>query len=180
MKRWIFVLSVWLISSLSVAQEAIHYTTMNGLSGIDVTAICENENFLWIATNDGLNRFDGKTFKIYRSDSTTKNSLTENNIETLMFDSNGLLWIGLKTGGVDIFNPRKNKFTHISEVVKDYPQRVISIYEDSRGNIWLGSWEEGLYQLIPTKSGELSYQVTKHYPRNIVSSIVENRQGNCG
>ena len=177
MKRWIFVLSVWLISSLSVAQEAIHYTTMNGLSGIDVTAICENENFLWIATNDGLNRFDGKTFKIYRSDSTTKNSLTENNIETLMFDSNGLLWIGLKTGGVDIFNPRKNKFTHISEVVKDYPQRVISIYEDSRGNIWLGSWEEGLYQLIPTKSGELSYQVTKHYPRNIVSSIVEKPAG---
>lgn len=177
MKRCILILSAFVITILSFAQESIHYTTMNGLSGIDVTAICENENFLWIATNDGLNRFDGKTFKIYRSDSSTKNSLTENNIETLMFDSNGLLWIGLKTGGVDIFNPRKNKFTHISEIVNDYPQRVISIYEDSRKNIWLGSWEEGLYQLTPKESSELSYQVARHYPRNIVSSIVEKPTG---
>ena len=68
------------MSLLSFAQESIHYTTMNGLSGIDVTAICENENFLWIATNDGLNRFDGKSFKVYRSDNTNKNILTENNI----------------------------------------------------------------------------------------------------
>lgn len=177
MKRCVFILFVIVMSLLSFAQESIHYTTMNGLSGIDVTAICENENFLWIATNDGLNRFDGKSFKVYRSDNTTKNSLTENNIETLMFDSNGLLWIGLKTGGVDIFNPRKNKFTHISEIVKEYPQRVISIYEDSRRNIWLGSWEEGLYQLTPTESGELSYHVAKHYPRNIVSSILEKPTG---
>jgi Signal transduction histidine kinase len=177
MKCCVFILFAVIVPQLVFAWESIHYTTMNGLSGIDVTAICENENFLWIATNDGLNRFDGKTFKTYRSDNTTRNSLTGNNIETLMFDSNGLLWIGLKTGGADIFNPRKNKFTHISEIVEDYPQRVISIYEDSRKNIWLGSWEEGLYQLTPTESGELSYRVAKHYPRNIVSSIVEKPAG---
>jgi len=165
------------ISAPSYSQEYTHYTSTNGLSGTDVTAICENENFLWIATNDGLNRFDGKEFKVYRSDNAANNNLTENNIETLMFDSQGLLWIGLKTGGVDIFNPRKNKFIHISELVEDYPQRVICIYEDSRKNIWLGSWEDGLYQLIPTEAGELSYQVSKHYPQNIISSIVEKPTG---
>lgn len=177
MKRFIFVLFLSVTSVFTFAQEYVHYTTIDGLSGIDVTAICENENFLWIATNDGLNRFDGKNFKVYRSDEANKNSLTENNIETLMFDSNGFLWIGLKTGGVDVFNPRKNEFTHISKIVGDYPQRVVCIYEDSQKNIWLGSWEEGLYQLVPKRTGELSYQVLKHYPGNIVSSLVEKPKG---
>jgi len=177
MKRFVTILFLFTLVVYSFSQEYTHYTTIDGLSGTDVTAICENENFLWIATNDGLNRFDGKEFKVYRNDNSTTNSLTENNIETLMFDSQGLLWIGLKTGGVDIFNPRKNKFTHISEIVKEYPQRVISIYEDSQKNIWLGSWENGLYQLSPDATGEMSYQVSRHYPLNIVSSIVEKPQG---
>lgn len=177
MRRFIYILFLLIYSSLSYAQEYSHYTTIDGLSGTDVTAICENENFLWIATNDGLNRFDGREFKVYRNDNSVENSLTENNLETLMFDSNGLLWIGFKTGGVDIFNPRKNKFTHISEIMKDFPQRVICIYEDSQKNIWLGSWDDGLYQLTPSKEGDLSYIVTRHYPGNIISSIIEKPKG---
>lgn len=176
MKRAILTLFVLAISVLSYSQVFNHYTTADGLSGTDVTAICENENFLWIATNDGLNRFDGREFKVYRNDN-SENSLTENNIETLMFDSQGLLWIGFKTGGVDIFNPRKNKFIHLRDIVKDYPQRVVTIYEDSRKNIWLGSWEDGLYQLEPTGMGDLSFQVSKHYPQNVVSSIIEKPEG---
>lgn len=177
MKRIILILLILILIIPLQAQEYTHYTTIDGLSGTDVTAICENENFLWIATNDGLNRFDGREFKVYRNDNTSPNSILENNIETLMFDSKGLLWIGFKTGGADIFNPRKNKFIHISEIIKDYPQRVISIYEDSEKNIWLGTWEDGLYQLTPTGEGDLSYHVSKHYPKNIVSSIVEKPKG---
>lgn len=177
MKRFFFIVLAILFSFSLLSQEYKHFTTVDGLSGTDVTSICENENYLWIATNDGLNRFDGKKFKVYRKESNSQNSLTENNIETLMFDSRGLLWIGFKTGGVDIFDPRKNKFTHISKIVKEYPQRVISIYEDSQKNIWLGSWEDGLFQLEPTNKGDLSYKVLKHYPKNIISGIVEKPKG---
>lgn len=177
MKRFVFT-AIAALFALSVTSQGFkHFTTVDGLSGTDVTAICENENYLWIATNDGLNSFDGKKFKTYRRESNSANSLTENNIETLMFDSKGLLWIGLKTGGVDIFNPRKNRFTHISEIVQDYPQRVISIYEDSKNNIWLGSWEDGLTQLEPTNEGELSYRAYKHYSQNIISDIIEKPIG---
>ncbi len=177
MQRAITILFILAAPLLLSAQEYIHYTTIDGLSGTDVTAICENENYLWIATNDGLNRFDGREFKVYRNNSTSTNCLTENNIETLMFDSRGLLWIGFKTGGVDIFNPRENKFTHISEITDDYPQRVISIYEDSQNNIWLGSWEDGLYQLEPTDDIKLVYKTSKHYPRNIISGMIEKPRG---
>ena len=176
MKRLIFILLISFTSGVAYSQELNHYTAVNGLSGTDVTAICENENYLWIATNDGLNRFDGKKFEVYRKDN-SENSITENNIETLMFDSRGLLWIGFKTGGLDIFDPRGNKFTHISKIIDEYPQRVISIYEDSRNNIWLGSWEDGLYQLEPDGDGELSYKVSKHYPYSIISGIIEKPEG---
>lgn len=177
MKRLMFTFLVSFVALALHAQGFRHYTTVDGLSGMDVTAICENENYLWIATNDGLNRFDGKGFKVYRHDDVSGNSLTENNIESLMFDSKGYLWIGFKSGGVDIFDPRKNKFTHISEVVASYPQRVISIFEDSQGSIWLGSWEDGLYQLEPSNDQELSFKVSHHYDNSIISSIIEKPVG---
>lgn len=164
-----------LLASLTVpAREVTHYMPADGLAGTNVSSICRNEGFLWIATNDGLSRFDGRTFKNYRSGS-GKHGLTSNNIETMMSDSQGRLWIGLKTGGVDVYDPRQDTFTHISELAPDYPSRVLCIYEDSYGNIWLGSWEEGLYQLVPGVDGH--YDVKRHYPRNIVSSIVEKPAG---
>ena len=176
MKHLIITILTIFTSGISYSQEVNHYTAANGLSGTDVTSICENENYLWIATNDGLNQFDGKKFKVYRKDN-SGNSITENNIETLMFDSHGFMWIGFKTGGVDIFNPRENKFIHISKIVDEYPQRVISIYEDSKNNIWLGSWEDGLYLLEPAGNEELSYKVSKHYPNSIISGIIEKPEG---
>ena len=150
---------------------------MQGLLGSDVTAICENENFLWIVTNEGLNRFDGKKFKVYKKANNSTNSLSENNIETLMFDSNGLLWIGLKAGGVDIYDPKKDTFIPIGQLTKTYPHRVISMYEDSRKNIWLGSWEEGVYKLEPTPGKPLDYTITRHYESYIVSDFVEKPEG---
>ena len=88
------------------AQKLLHYDLADGLSSSEITSICENDYYMWIATEDGLNRFDGHRFKVYKSGKATNNSLKNNNIETLFLDSKGLLWIGFKTGGVDIYNPR--------------------------------------------------------------------------
>lgn len=159
------------------AQEFIRYDSQKGLSGTDVTAMCEDNGYLWIGTNDGLNRFDGKTFKVFSANSKSVNSLSSNNIETLMKDSRGLIWIGLKNGGVDIYNPETNYFSHIKEVAPQYPDRVVSILEDSFGSIWLGSWQQGLYKLTPEKKGKYKYSVTVHYPNNIVSSLLEKPKG---
>jgi signal transduction histidine kinase/ligand-binding sensor domain-containing protein/DNA-binding response OmpR family regulator len=168
---------IFFLSMNTVAQETVHYTMMDGLSSTDVTSVCEDDNFLWIATNDGLNRFDGNSFKVYRKDLHSNNSLSENSIETLMVDKNGLLWIGLKTGGVDVYNPKKDRFIHLKDKCKVLPQRVISIYEDSEHDIWLGSWGEGLFRLSPKNKCTMSYTVTRHYQQNIVSSLMEKPKG---
>ncbi|MDD4499799.1 MAG: ATP-binding protein [Bacteroidales bacterium] len=170
------ILTVWLWGLLPgslQASEITRFTANQGLPGTDITAICENENYIWIATNDGLCRFDGKVFKVFKKESNAVNCISENNIETLFFDSRGLLWIGFKTGGADIYDPKSGIFTHISQFTDRYPQRVIAVFEDSRNKIWLGSWEEGLYELIPSKVGELKYQAKVHFNEFIVSSIIE-------
>ena len=172
-----FFAAVIMIVLRSEAQECRHYTAIQGFLGTDVTAIAQTENYLWFATNEGLNRFDGHQFKVYKKESHTDNCLSENNIESLMCDSNGLLWIGLKNGGVDIYNPREDRFTHISKLTDNYPGRVMSIYEDSQKNIWLGSWENGLYKLEPDTDQPFAYTVSNFFEGYIVSDIVEKPKG---
>ncbi|WP_321332247.1 two-component regulator propeller domain-containing protein [uncultured Bacteroides sp.] len=176
MRRVIITLFLSLQALFLSSQEFRHYDTMDGLSSIEVTSICENDNFMWIATTDGLNRFDGRNFKVYKRENGNPNSLAGNNIEVLMFDSKGLLWIGLKTGGVDIYDPMKDQFTHLQNITKGKcPHRVISIFEDSEKNIWLGSWEEGLYQLTPNKNK--GFDISGYYNGYIISSILEKPKG---
>lgn len=163
---------------IQAAEPFRHYNVIDGLSGSEITSVCENENFLWIATTDGLNRFDGHKFKVFKRDATSENSLTENSIETLMFDSRGLLWIGLKTGGVDIYDPRKDKFTSIGSLVSGaLPDRVMYIFEDSEQNIWLGSWGEGLFKLSLKNSKTLSFSSEQYFNGYIVSAITEMPSG---
>lgn len=158
-------------------QRLQHFDLTNGLSSSEITAICENEQYIWIATEDGLNRFDGHHFKIYKSKQ-HGNSLKNNNIETLYFDTKGLLWIGLKTGGVDIYNPYTDQFIHLNEIVKEnIPNRVIAIFEDSDSNIWLGSWEEGIYKLIPQNQTQTQFEIQKFYNQEVVSCFLEKPKG---
>ena len=167
-----------LFSTLLKAQEFVHYDITDGLSGIEVNDIKENENFLWIATTEGLNRFDGRNFRIYKREDDTENTLSENNIETLFFDSRGILWIGLKTGGVDLYDPRYDRFMHLKDLINiPCPSRVITIIEDSWQNIWLGTWEQGVYKLVPEVRGGNTFRAEVHFPKYIVSALTEKPKG---
>ncbi|GEM_PF-500408 len=178
-RRYLILKSILLCVAVSVsAQELIHYDITDGLSSIEVNDVRENENYLWIATSDGLNRFDGRNFKIFKKEENSDNCLGENNIETLFFDSEGLLWIGLKTGGVDIYDPRHDKFSHLDKLINDsVPSRVISIAEDSEHNIWLGTWEQGVYKLTPEDRQRKHFRSEIHYSGYIVATITEKPEG---
>ena len=99
------------------AQELVHYGLDDGLSSTEITAICEDDNYIWIATEDGLNRFDGHHFKVYKPGKGGGNGLRHSHIETLFVDSGGLLWIGFKSGGVDVYNPHTGRFTPLDSLV---------------------------------------------------------------
>ena len=89
-----------------------HITTRDGLSQSTVNYILQDHNgFLWFATNDGLNKYDAYSFKVYRNNSKDRTSLSSNDIIYLLEDNKGYLWIvnGSRTG-LDRFDPENETF----------------------------------------------------------------------
>lgn len=160
------------------AQELMHYGLDDGLSSTEITAICEDDNYIWIATEDGLNRFDGHHFKVYKPGKGGGNGLRHSHIETLFVDSGGLLWIGFKSGGVDVYNPHTGRFTPLDSLVaQPIPRRIFSIFEDSGHNIWLGGWEERICRLTPDDKERSSFTATYNDRACIASSFAEKPKG---
>jgi len=124
----------------------------DGLPSNEINAVQKDKlGFLWIATNNGLCRYDGpNSIKIYRQaekgDSVT-NSLQSNDIRSLLCDSKGYLWIGTRYGGLTRFNPSTNEwvtFQHNPQQKNSLSNdKFLSITEDSKQRIWVGT-EDGL------------------------------------
>ena len=115
-------------------------TINDGLSQNSALAIIQDrKGFIWIGTKDGLNRFDGISFKIYRCGQ-DKNSLVNNHIKCLYQDSRGNIWIGTY-GGLNRFNPETEQFaTYQKSDSTDLCSNLITaILEDSHKNIWIGT-----------------------------------------
>ncbi|WP_407431533.1 two-component regulator propeller domain-containing protein [Arcticibacter sp.] len=122
------------------------FTSRDGLSSNTVFAIHKDRfGFLWIATEDGLNRFDGTTFKVYRHINGNAVSLPANHVTSMFEDSDGSLWIATNGGSVSIYDRNRDEFIELSK----YNQLTVgvaanSVSEDDRGNIWIASYS-GLY-----------------------------------
>ena len=87
------------------------YGTSDGLSQATALAITQSKaGFLWIGTQDGLNRFDGYGFKVFKHDRSDPWSLADNVIFALAVDKSGDLWIGTQAGGLDRYDPAQDRF----------------------------------------------------------------------
>jgi ligand-binding sensor domain-containing protein len=114
-----------------------HLTTNDGLSQGYVTSILQDRRgFMWFATRDGLNRYDGSDFVVYKSDPKNPSSLSSSFTQDLMEDDRGYLWIATNTG-VNKFDPTTNRFTRYLHDPKNPNSlggaSVKSIAQDSRG-----------------------------------------------
>jgi len=145
-----------------------HFTqeagTPTSLSQDTVTVILEdNQGTLWVGTHGGLNRFDKstETFTRYLHNPEDPNSLSNNQVRALYEDSNGTLWIGTGSpapaetpgdeGGLNRFNPETQSFTRYLHAPNDSTSlinnKVMSIFEDSRGTFWVGTIGDGLHSM---------------------------------
>ena len=92
----------------------------DGLSQNAGLAILQDrQGYLWFGTQDGLNRYDGYTFTIYKHDPNDANSLGYNSVIDLFEDNQGMLWIGTWGGGLDRFDPFTDQFTHYTNQPDD-------------------------------------------------------------
>ncbi|MFN5318236.1 MAG: histidine kinase [Bacteroidia bacterium] len=126
-----------------------NYTAEQGLVNNAVHSILkDNDGFLWLGTEGGLSRFDGRTFTNFTSDPLDSNSLGGNLITELYQDRFGLIWIAIEDGGISVFNPETERFkryvfnpNNLSEPGCNKPTGFV---EDTEGNLWVAFWNKGL------------------------------------
>jgi len=115
-----------------------------GLSQNSIFSIIQDHNgFLWFATEDGLNMYDGYSFKVYKNDLKNSTSISENWITVLCQDRNGTFWVGTESNGLNKFNQNTAKFSRYLHDPNDInslsSNRILSICEDPSGNLWIGT-----------------------------------------
>ncbi len=161
--------------------------TNNGLSNNNVNDVLrDNRGFLWIATNDGLCRYDGPdNFKIYYAeDKEGKEGLNSSNISTLLIDSKDNLWVGTRLGGLSRYHlPTKKWKTFLNDPADKNSlsnNEVLCIIEDSKQNIWIGT-EDGLNLYLPENERFIAYKGGEFNPNGLSSkavlSIMEDDKG---
>jgi ligand-binding sensor domain-containing protein/class 3 adenylate cyclase/predicted metal-dependent HD superfamily phosphohydrolase len=155
-------LSLFVLTLFSqTAYRFRNYSINDGLSQSSVTSIIQDDNHsLWIGTQDGLNRFDGKNFEIFTSDDTK--GLESQYIKCSVKTADGKLWFGT-TNGLTVYDPDFEKFQTFS-ISESTALQIESIALDPSDNLWVGTSGNGvLYfnktthkftvfdKLVPTK-----------------------------
>jgi len=154
----------------------VHLSTAQGLSQTRVQQIVQDdEGFIWLGTQYGLNRYDGYKFKVFTHDSSRTNSLGGNYIYSLFKDHSGLLWIG-SDQTLDRFDPKTETFTHFHLQGPDLDVSdaiVFHIDQDRDGQIWLATGS-GLFKLDPGTGKTTLFQHEAHDPLSLGSNDVKS------
>ncbi len=114
----------------------------NGLSNNRVWDIVQDKyGFLWVATADGLNRYDGYNFRIYKNDPSKVNSLANNLVYSLLIDKEGTIWAGTNSGlcRYDRANETFETYRPDSTSAGSASNTIIGMHEESENRIWLAT-----------------------------------------
>jgi ligand-binding sensor domain-containing protein/signal transduction histidine kinase len=165
-RKWWLVLLYLIFSSSFLIVKAqrptikfTHITNLDGLSQSTVQAIVKDKDgFMWFGTQDGLNRYDGYTFKVYRHNSKDSSSLSRNNIMSLYVDRQGNLWVGAANGALCLYDRNHDNFIHFKESEGNYQgmsqKSVTEMYEDRQNNFWVGTYWK--LNLLDRKTGKIT------------------------
>lgn len=157
-----------------------------GLSQSSVfTVIQDSKGFVWLGTSDGLNRYDGYEFKIFKHEPHNRNSISSNNITCLLEDKEGNIWVGTKDGGLNLYNTHTHKFTNYlidKENFKGLTSTYITyLFEDKSGNIWIGSIDNGIgvydFKKKIFKSFKKKFQDKSSIGANSINCITQDKNG---
>ncbi len=155
-----------------------HLTVKQGLSQGDVLCIFQDSRgFMWFGTQDGLNRYDGYEFRVYKNDPQNPSTISENFVILIAEDTSGTIWIGTRANGSVL-----NKFDRLSETFTHVPRDSVNLgamrvsesrpgYIDPSGVRWSPTQAQGLDRYDP-RTGKTTRFV--HDPKN-PGSLSDNK-----
>jgi len=182
--KWLTNLPALLIFFLStapllMAEDIERFEQLNSRDGLSQNSVlsiyCDSKGFIWMGTMDGLNRYDGYTFRIFKAEAGKKNTLTNNRISRIWEDMRHFIWVNTYDGYVHWYNPAREEFRtipyyYLSDEEKN--SHFTSFYQENKNEIWVGTSNSGLYHLI-YDSIQNEYEVYKYLSRG-TSSITNN------
>lgn len=182
-KRCLFCFwTILLLSSFSLIKGQdfdmpvfLNISTNDGLSQNSIIRIYQDsKGYIWLCTRDGLNKYNGIEFMIYRSVPGDSLSLSNSDITSIVEDSTGDLWIGTYNG-LNRMNPYTGKCEHFYSSLDDTTisdNCIKHLYKDSHDNIWIGT-TKGLEMYNPGTN-----DFSRIYTHGAVTWIVEDSFGN--
>ena len=124
-------------------------SAFDGLPSSTVNHIAEDQlGYLWIATNDGLARFDGRSYRVWRAE----DGLGDNQFWTVLADAGNRLWLGTENAGVVRLSPDRRQRTFFDRKTQPLmaSNTVWSLASTADGAVWFGTYEGGLYRIDST------------------------------
>jgi ligand-binding sensor domain-containing protein len=145
----------------------------------------DSRGFMWFGTEDGLNKYDGYNFTVYKHDPEDPNRWSYTYIQALIEDRSGILWFGTSDGGLIRYDRNLDQFTHYRNDPNDpssiSDNEITAIYQDRDGNLWIGTGGGGLERFDRENERFIHYQHnpddTDSLGSNAVFAIYEDQGG---
>lgn len=183
-QKIVFLFFTFLLCQVTTAQFRSfafeRLTIEDGLSNNSINCMLQtSDGFLWIATKDGLNRYDGQSFKVFKNIPLDSSSLPENYVMSLLETQDGTLWIGTWGGGLCKYNAMYETFSK-----KDSPSPnddyIQCLFEDKQNNLWFGTTTGGLNVLNRNTGALISYHKKgrgrNKFPANNITFITADHK----
>lgn len=183
-----FLTGILIWSGLLKAQQINEFLDMpvfNKLTGDDglsqgrISDIAQDKSgFMWFATRDGLNRWDGYSMEIFKNNPENPNTILSNIIDKIVVDSKGQLWI-LTEAGICVFNPRTERFSPLKISDQIDSLKVFDFSFDNKGKLLLATQSNGLLEIDTATRKLTAYNIFNPYGKNndirLVFADSENR-----
>lgn len=176
--RNLIILILCILSTTCFAQSYKLFTTDQHLSSSLINNIYEDSNgMIWVATEDGLNRYDGSKFTIYKHNPNDDHSLAHNYVCTIFEDSKGHLFIG-SYGGLQMYDRAKDNFTPkaLDREGNSFYNNVSCIIERKNGELWIS----GDYLSYVTIEGDrpIVQKLSVGIPSEMADYMIEDNEQN--